>query len=303
MTTIKTGGLGRGLKALLPASDKEGQLLAAGETGEGGRDYFSCPIEFIKPNPYQPRTTFNEEELTGLAKSIREKGVLQPLVVRRTSDNRYELIAGERRLRAARLAELEKVPVIVKDIAISDRLELALIENIQRSDLNPLEEAEAYAKLMDEFGLTQDCVAKRVGKSRSAIANSVRVLQLPDPMKESLAGGEISAGHARVLLGIEDEGARKDLFERIVANHLSVREAEAAAKKLKAAPAGRKRPAPILSKEQCREHGRRIAGCLGVKSKVVQRGRKGAIEIEFTSKEELERIVALLTTIKQETGL
>jgi len=295
---MKNRALGKGLKALLPASDEEEILLAERgmEEAETDKNYFSCPIDFIQPNPYQPRSEFSEEELAGLSQSIREKGVLQPLVVRRAAENRYELIAGERRLRAAKLAELEKVPVIVKDIAISDRLELALIENIQRQNLNPLEEARAYARLMEEFGLTQDIVARRVGKSRSAIANSVRILNLPEMMQESLARGEISAGHARVLLGIDDSGARDTLFATIIDKQLSVREAEAAAKKIKSAPRKRAKIQPLLSREQCRASSKTLASYLGATSKVVQRGKKGKIEIEFSSEEELQRILDLICT-------
>lgn len=303
MSTSKNQALGRGLKALLPASEHEDDLLAAGSEPENGqRDYFSCPIGFINPNPYQPRNHFDDDELKDLARSIGEKGVLQPLVVRRTEDERYELIAGERRLRAAKLAGLEKVPVIVKDIAISDRLELALIENIQRQDLNPMEEARAYARLMEEFGLTQDTVARRVGKSRSLVANTVRYLQLPAAMQQGLAAGDISAGHARVLLGMEDPAARQALYDEIVTKKLTVREAEAAAARSRTKATGKRHAPPIVPAAQCRAHGKTIAACLGAKSKIVQRGNKGKIEIEFGSAEELEAIIDRLRLLRPEEG-
>ncbi|NOX25680.1 MAG: ParB/RepB/Spo0J family partition protein, partial [Deltaproteobacteria bacterium] len=233
---MATHRLGRGLNALLPASDNDDLNADWGgveETNKGRGPYFLCPLDFIIPNPYQPRSNFKEAELAGLSASIKEKGVLQPLIVRRLTDNKYELIAGERRLRAARLAELEKVPVLIKDISISDRLELALIENIQREGLNPLEEAMAYGKLIEEFGLTQEVVARRVGKSRSTITNSIRILQLPDYARQSLANGDISAGHGRVLLSLENETDILALHDRIIKEGLSVRETEKLGREIK----------------------------------------------------------------------
>ena len=290
--------LGKGLMALLPVeAENNGLSLERTESAATDSPYFVCPIAFIQPNPYQPRKTFKAEELESLAASIREKGILQPLVVRKIADNHYELIAGERRLRAAQLAELEKVPVLVKDIAISDRLELALIENIQRENLNALEEAEAYAQLIDEFSLTQEMVSKRVGKNRSTVANSLRILQLPDYAKTSLSNDIISAGHARVLLSLNDEGQLKAMHDTIIAQTLSVREAEALAKKMKAPAPNKpavKRPEPSLPTPYCQTVTKSLTEYFGSKSTITQNGSKGKIEIEYLSADHLERLLALI---------
>ena len=294
-------GLGKGLKALLPVSDDDlnaGQGPVADISGQS--PYFLCPIDFIIPNPYQPRKEFNQEELAGLSASIKEKGVLQPLVVRRLAKNKYELIAGERRLRASQKAQLEKVPVLVKDISISDRLELALIENIQRENLNPLEEAAAYAQLIEEFGLTQDSVAKRVGKNRSTVANNIRILQLPDFAKDSLGKGEISAGHDRVLLSLEQRDHVRTLHDLMVSQKISVRESEAIAKdmkngQLKGKKATKKSPQPAaLPNSYCHGLAKSFNSFLGSKSKIIQNGSRGKIEIEYSSPEDLERLHGLI---------
>ncbi|MCK5436874.1 MAG: ParB/RepB/Spo0J family partition protein, partial [Desulfobulbaceae bacterium] len=183
--------LGRGLNALLPGLEEE-------TSADFSLPYFICPVDSIRPNPFQPRKDTKNWDLDGLAESIREKGVLQPLIVRKSDDSGYELIAGERRLRAAKMAGLDQVPVIVKDVSANDTLELALIENIQRQDLNSLEEAEAYQKLTQDFGLTQEEVAGRVGKERSTVTNALRILQLPDYAKQDIIDGVLTAGHARV---------------------------------------------------------------------------------------------------------
>ncbi|NOX25053.1 MAG: ParB/RepB/Spo0J family partition protein, partial [Deltaproteobacteria bacterium] len=261
--------------------------------------YFLCPVGFIIPNPYQPRKNFAQEELAGLSASIKEKGILQPLVVRRLAKNKYELIAGERRLRAAKQAELEKVPVLVKDISISDRLELALIENIQRENLNPLDEAVAYAQLVDEFGLTQDSIAKRVGKSRSAVANNIRILQLPEFAKESLGKGDISAGHARVLLSLEKQEDIRSLHDIMVTRKISVRESESIARDIKnilfkRAKSDKKTPITALPTTYCQNVAKNLHALLGARSRIKQNGSKGKIEITYTSPEDLERIMKLM---------
>ena len=289
--------LGKGLMALLPDDSDYGERQPGQETkGEDG-PFIHCPIAFINPNPYQPRKTFNPDELESLAASIREKGVLQPLVVRKIAPNNYELIAGERRLRAAQLAGLEKVPALIKEIAISDRLELALIENIQRENLNPLEEAEAYAQLMEEFGLTQELVSKRVGKNRSTVANSLRILQLPDYAKGSLSSNLITPGHARVLLSLNSEEQVKMLHDMIIAQSLSVRETEAMAKRMKTPAKPKKQvdpPAQGLPAAYCQTVTRTLSDYFGSKSSIVQNGSKGKIEIEYASADDLERILALI---------
>src|SRR5689334_20731823 len=198
--------LGRGIEALIPGAGRSGP----GPDPIGVEDSAdtSVAIDKIRPNPRQPRLEFEESALADLATSIRTQGVIQPLLVRRTSDGDFELIAGERRLRAAERAGLTHVPVFVRDISDGESLELALVENIQRDDLSPLEEATAYQRLIDEFGHTQEQIAERVGKSRPAIANTLRLLRLPESIKQDLARGRLTAGHARVLLSIDDADAQ-----------------------------------------------------------------------------------------------
>ncbi len=303
----KLSGLGKGLKALLPVSDNGDLNYNPNPAGDLNGDmqpsYFLCPIDFIIPNPYQPRKNFDPQELAGLSASIKEKGVLQPLVVRHLAKNKYELIAGERRLRASKQAELEKVPVLVKDISISDRLELALIENIQREGLNPLEEAAAYAQLVDEFGLTQDSIAKRVGKSRSAVANNIRILQLPEFAKESLGKGDISAGHARVLLSLAKQSDIRSLHDIMVAQKISVRESETIAKNIKnilpkRIKPDKKAPATALPASYCQNVVNNLHSFLGARSRIKQNGSKGKIEITYTSPEDLGRIMKLMVGSK-----
>ena len=292
--------LGKGLKALLPVSEEMGFDLDDAEMERPDSPYFVCPISFIVPNPYQPRKEFDQEELENLATSIREKGVLQPLVVRKIKENEFELIAGERRLRAAGLAELEKVPVLIKNIALSDRLEVALIENIQRESLNALEEAAAYGTLSDEFSMTQETIAKRVGKKRSTVANFLRILALPGYAKESLRQGIISAGHARVLVGLDSDDEMRTMHDEIVKKQLSVREAEQLSKairatkpELKSAVAKRK-PIPGIPGSYCKNLNNRLGAYLDSKSKIIQSGARGKIEIEYYSPDDLERLLALI---------
>lgn len=285
----KRSALGKGLNALLPGDDERRET--------GARDYFLCPIEAITPNPYQPRKEMDDGALSELAASIREKGILQPLVVMATDSGAYELIAGERRLRASKLAGLTKVPVVVKKATEQDRLELALIENIQRQNLNPLEEARAYEQLVREFGLTQEEVAAQVGKERSTVANLLRILNLPDYAKEDLSKGTLSLGHARVLLGIEDPEAARSLRDEIIAKGLSVRHAEQLAKAAKnpARPMPRKKKtAPVIPSTYCRTIHKELEGYLGTKSRIVQNGSRGKLEIEYNSPDHLKRLLGLI---------
>lgn len=292
--------LGKGLMALLPMDDEDNDFYSSRE-GQGVTDpsspYFLCPIAFIQANPYQPRKSFNQDELESLSSSIKEKGILQPLVVRKLNENQYELIAGERRLRAALMAELEKVPVLIKDIAISDRLEIALIENIQRENLNPIEEAEAYAQLIEEFGLTQETVSKRVGKNRSTVANSLRVLQLPDYVKKSVSIGSISSGHARVLLTLSSDEEIRTLHDTIITQSLSVRETEALAKKMKNPPLAKEKGHKqewALPETYCQTLTKTLNDYFGTRTKIIQKGTSGKIEIEYTTGSDLERLLALI---------
>lgn len=286
-----TSALGKGLDALLPS------------TGSDGREYFLCPIDTIEPNPGQPRKDINDTALAQLSASIKEKGILLPLVVcEHGGEGRYQIIAGERRWRAAKMAGLDEVPVLVKDVSPLDRLELALIENIQRQDLNPLEEAEAYLRLVKEFHLTQEEVAKRVGKDRSTVANALRINQLPDFAKEDLARGTLSMGHARVLLSVGDEAVMREVRNEIVQQGLTVRQAEALAqkqkKKMTGASSGTKRQprksANELPDSYCKSLANGLINYLDTKARIVQSGTRGKVEIEYYSHDDLERVLSLI---------
>jgi ParB family chromosome partitioning protein len=287
--------LGRGLDSLLPSLDKPTSAAVTEEKGGSGAS-LSCDITLIRPNRYQPRLAFREEELAELATSIEAQGVLQPLLVRR-AEHGYELVAGERRLRAAKLAGLDSVPVLVRDISDKEMLEISIVENIQRENLNPVEEAEAYHRLMTEFDLTQEVVARRVGKSRSAVANFLRLRQLSEPVKESMMAGDLSMGHARALLSLENRAQQNAAFRTVIGKRLSVRETEALIKRLKAGP---KTPAPKTETSEER-HLRTTADELsrhfGTKVQIKKRGDRGRVEIEFYSAKDLERLVALLEPV------
>lgn len=217
--------LGKGLGSLIPLGNRERE--------DGGRVYFECPIEDIIPNPLQPRKLFPKEELDELAASIESKGVLQPLIVRSLGGGKYELVAGERRYRASKLAGLSRVPVIIKETDESGTLELGLIENIQRQDLNPIEESLAYKELLSRHQYTQDELAKQVGKDRSSIANSLRLLKLPDKIRDYLISNQISMGHARAILSVDNKELQLQIAEDVIKNNLSVRDVEAMTQNIK----------------------------------------------------------------------
>ncbi|MGH7858265.1 MAG: ParB/RepB/Spo0J family partition protein [Candidatus Binatia bacterium] len=279
MTDVsKRKGLGRGLSALIPSAPPP---QASAER--------VMPIGQIAPNPWQPRSEFDEERLAEMVDSIREQGVVQPLIVRRGRDG-YELVAGERRLRAARLAGLESVPVTVRDYSDREALEIALIENLQREDLSALEEASAFQRLMDEFGLTQEEVARRVGRSRPAVANTLRLLQLPDPVREELRAGRLSPGHARALLACPSATEQVALARESIRRGLSVRQLEALIR-LRAAPHPPKRSTPNLHVADVEKH---LSRSLGTKVKLLGRGPKGKIVIEYYSADERERLIERL---------
>ncbi|MCD4813652.1 ParB/RepB/Spo0J family partition protein [bacterium] len=283
--------LGKGLEALIPM---QGNIENAPST-------YAMPaeitIENIFPNPFQPRLEFDPKELDELSASIKEKGIVQPVMVRPRQDGKFELVAGERRFRAAKLAGLSQIPVIVREVDDTECLEIALIENIQRSNLNAIEAALAYHQLMTKFSLTQEDMAKRVGKDRSSVANTLRLLKLPQSVQELVKKSRISEGHARALLTITDESMLERLAEKIVRDSLSVREAERLAqgirpeKAVKHKRVGRgdvKDPHTRQLEEELRRK-------LGTQVKVMPRsGQKGKIEIEYYSLEDLDRILALL---------
>ncbi|HSM56899.1 MAG TPA: ParB/RepB/Spo0J family partition protein [Candidatus Sulfomarinibacteraceae bacterium] len=278
----KRRGLGRGLGALIPQGDD------ADEQREGG-GLRSVALEAIVPNPHQPRSHMDEDALDELAASIEEHGLIQPLIVNDNGDGRYTLIAGERRWRAAQRAGLEQAPVLVKEASPQDMLELALIENIQRADLNPLEEAAAYRQLIDEFGLTQAQVAKRVGKSRPAVANTVRLLELPERVQEAVVNGEISGGHARALLGLPTEEMRVNTMRTVIRKGYSVRQTEALVRKLTSAARPRSRekqrtPPEVVALES------QFQQSLGTRVSIQKGSKGGRVVIHFYSDEELHAI-------------
>ncbi len=279
--------LGRGLGALL----REEEILEAGSPG-----YFLCPLDRLRPNPRQPRQSIDEQDLNDLAASIQEKGVLQPLVVRKADeqDGAYEIIAGERRFRAAQMAGLATVPVVIKDVSPEEVLELALIENIQRKDLTPIEEALAYKRLLEEYGITQQELSKRVGKDRSTIANSLRLLKLPSDIQEDIAQGHISMGHARALLMLEGvKEAIYSLRDRIKKEGLSVRQAEAMARAL--LEKGPSEPRiPKKEDPNIKRLSDELTFEIGFRVKVVPKKRGGKVEIYYGDLDELDRIVELL---------
>jgi ParB family transcriptional regulator, chromosome partitioning protein len=277
--------LGRGLGALIPDFETGG--------GAGTKDFFECDIDRIRPNRYQPRRNFSETELAELSRSIREQGVLQPLLVR-VDGSGYELIAGERRLRAARLAGLVRIPVVVRDVGEKELLEMSIIENIQREDLNPMEEAEAYHRLMTEFELTQDGVADRVGKSRSAVANILRLRSLPDKVKSSIIDGRLSMGHARALLGAEGAARQLALWRTVLSRGLSVRETEEAVKRLKVGKSPSRKPERRSEDVFLEDLAGRLSVRFGTRVRIRRSGKRGRVEIEFYSDQDLDRLLGLL---------
>lgn len=287
----KKMALGKGLDALIPNVG----LMDDPAQPDAAKAYFNCEIDLIQPNRYQPRTHFSQDDLSELSDSIRSQGIIQPLLVRK-QDVGYELVAGERRLRAAKLAGLTQVPVIVKELSDVEMLELSIIENIQRENLNPIEEAEAYHRLMVEFGLTQDQAAARVGKSRSAVANFLRLRQLPEPIKATIFDGQLSMGHARALLGADSPAQQNAAWKTVMAKGLSVRQTEALVKKLK-------NPSPVPQPKETTSEDRHINSMaddlsrrFGTKVQIKRRGKKGRVEIEFYSNDDLNRVLELLDT-------
>jgi len=279
--------LGRGLDALLPDIEPMEDM---------SREYFACDIGLIQPNRYQPRLRFSDNELEDMARSIHQQGIIQPLLVRK-DNNGYELIAGERRLRAAKKAGLKQVPVLVKTITDTDMLEMSIVENVQRLDLNPIEEAEAYHRLITEFGLTQDQAADRVGKSRSAVANFLRLRQLPEQIKAGIMDGDLSMGHARALLGTANSAQQNSVFRTVISKGLSVRETERLIKRLKAEKEKPKRPISSSEQRYLSDVADDLSGRFGTKVQIRRRGQKGRVEIEFYSNDDLDRLLSLLKHI------
>ena len=270
MSRSSEHGLGRGLGALIPRATV------------GLRD---IPVDAIRPNPWQPRTHFDEQELEELAESIRAHGVLQPVLVSQQRDGTFQLITGERRWRAVQLAGMPTVPAVVKEATPQASLEMALVENIQRRDLNPLEEAHAFRQLIEEHGMTQEQLGQRIGKSRVAVSNSLRLLHLPEPVREALARADISEGHARAILMANGETQRLRLLERLLAEHLSVRETEALAREMNAA---RQRAAQALPDPDVVRLEDEFRQALGTRVRLVKGRRGGRLVIHFFSEDELQ---------------
>jgi ParB family chromosome partitioning protein len=276
--------LGRGLGALIP----QRQEAPAPAESHATQGLAEIPISQIQPNPFQPRKTFNEASIDELARSVREHGIVQPLVVTRAGD-KYKLIAGERRFRAAQKAGLTTVPVLIKEMmAEGDALQIALIENIQREDLNPIEEAMAYHQLHDDFQLTQEEISRRVGKERSTVANFLRLLKLPDPVKKLLASRQLSMGHARALLAIESPKKQEQLADRVVRKNLNVRQTEMLASESSPKTAEKKEKEKDVFTRDAED---KLQRTLRTKVEIDRRRRGGVIHIRYGSEDELIRVV------------
>ena len=278
--------LGRGLDALIPNLALESEIP---------RDFFQCDIKLIRRNRYQPRQYFAEDDLKELSDSIKSQGIIQPLLVR-NDGNGYELVAGERRLRAARAAGLKQVPVVVKKVSDAELLEMSIVENIQREDLNPIEEAEAYHRLITEFDLTQDQASVRVGKSRSAVANFLRLRNLPQQIKDSIVERKLSMGHARALLGTDTAAQQLSIWRIIVAKGLSVRQTENLVKNIRKGSEKPKKTAPDADQVFFSDLAADLSRHYGTKIEIRRRGKIGKVEIEFYSDDDLNRLISLLKT-------
>ena len=282
-------GLGRGLNALLGDPDLQPQ-------GEGS---VTLPISQVEPGLNQPRKRFDQEALADLAESIRIHGIIQPLTVRRLSTGYYQIIAGERRWRAAKLAGLTEVPAVIMEADDRKVMELGLIENLQREDLNPAEEARGYQTLMEEYGLTQEQVAQQMGKSRPAIANTLRLLALPEDILKLVEEGQLSAGHARAILGAPTPAMQRQAAKKVVEGQLSVRQTEALIKGLQKQAQEKPKPAREDLSLYLGELEKDLSGRLGRKVKIAHRGKRGKIELEYYDSQDLEGLLALLQSLNE----
>jgi ParB family chromosome partitioning protein len=273
-------GLGKGLGALISSANDENELSGVKE----------LKINEIEPNVYQPRKKFDDQKLIQLSDSIKEHGIVQPIIVRK-EENIYKIVAGERRWRAARLAGLNSVPVIIKDVSNKQVMEMALIENIQREDLNPIEEAEAYERLLNEYNMTQEELSKSIGKNRSTIANIIRLLALSKKVKESLIDGEITNGHARALISIEDEEIQEKICKEIIKKSLNVRETENLVKRIQISNDDNKKVKSV--DENIIKIEDDLKKIFGTKVKLFNKNKKGKIMIEYYSNEELDRLLEI----------
>jgi ParB family transcriptional regulator, chromosome partitioning protein len=279
-------GIGRGLAAILPQPRDQAESME------------QIPIELIDANPQQPRSSFDEADLKGLAESVQSRGILQPVLVRPLAGGRYELVAGERRLRAAKLAGLDRIPAVIRSTEESERLELALIENMARQDLNAVDAARACAALVDELGLTKEEVGRRLGKSRVAITNTIRLLELPDEVLAMLEEGELSEGHGRAILQLRDRAAQRALARRVRDEGLTVRRTEALARSPEAAAAPKRRPAPLVPADAiaaCRGLEDALGALLGQEVRVRPVARGAKVEIAFDDLRQAEELLRRLS--------
>lgn len=283
----KRTALGRGLNALIPDAPPPSRDRDAARPIE-------LDLDLLTPNPRQPRSQIDEARLDELAQSIRANGVIQPIVVRRSGD-RYEIVAGERRWRAAQRAGLLKVPVAIREVPDDKLLEVALVENIQREDLNPIEAAQAYRRLHEELHLSQDAIASAVGKDRATVANFIRLLRLPVEVRNDLSAGVLSVGHARALLSLPDDQAQRRLARDVVGRGLSVRETEALVRRELTAPASAAPPAARPSDPNTRAAEDKLKVTLGTRVRIVRKGQGGRIEIDFRDERELQRLYEAIT--------
>ena len=310
---VKKGGLGKGLDSLIPSGTPKNKKSVTEEKKQSVKvvekvveKIVEKPVEMkmkiteVEPNREQPRKNFDEDALLELAESIKQFGVLQPLLVQK-KDDYYEIIAGERRWRAAKLAGLKEIPVIIKDFSDQEVVEIALIENIQREDLNAIEEAVAYKRLMEEFHLKQDEIAERVSKSRTAVTNAMRLLKLDERVQEMLIQDRLTGGHARALLSLEDGEKQYQLALKTVENHLSVREVERLVKELLKPKKAKKKADPERDMEVFfKDVEEKLKGVMGTKVSINRKDKnKGRIEIEYYSSAELERLIELLESLRQ----
>ena len=282
--------LGRGLGALISSTGGRNvkQYITTDENGQTPQKIWYIPLSEISPLKNQPRKNFKPEELAELADSIKEHGILQPILVSEKGDGGYELIAGERRLRASKIAGLATIPAIIKNLEDQEKVEVALIENIQREDLNPVEEAFAYARLAEEFGLTQQAIAEKVGKSRPAIANSIRLLELPKEVQNALIEGKINTGQARALLSLDDKSKQLDVLSSMLGEKISVREIERKVSENRDPRLNRRDPNLLFLEDKLRK-------VLGTKVAITQKGERGTVVISYFSKEELKGIIDTIT--------
>ncbi len=287
MTKRRTG-LGRGLDALIPGSEPSSSKK---------ENISKIPIGSIRPNPSQPRTNFDPDAMQDLANSIKEHGILQPLIVTSSDEETYTLVAGERRLEAAKLAELAEVPAIVRDVSEQERLELAVIENVQREDLNPIESAIAYNRLVEEFGLSHESISKKVGKSRVTVTNTIRLLSLAENVQKALVENKVSEGHARAILGLKTDAAQETALKTVLEKELNVRQTEELVRSLTGTKTTSK---PSARKEQRLYHLEdRLRSSLGTKVRVNRSKKGGAIIIHYYSDEELDALLNILAPTDQ----